>query len=163
MQFGSIKYLNSTVEPDVAVDPTNPAHLVGAWQQDRWSDGGAHGLVAAYSTDGGSTWTTSPLPFSVCHQASGFSGDYLNCREGGAEMHTRQIGPLNGDIKSPAGARAHRSALARGVATIGTAVAEIRPTSMEHGTLGFVSLFQRERQASQDPPASHTEQERAHK
>ena len=42
----SLNYLNSEVEPQVAVDPTNPSHLVGAWQQDRWSNGGAHGLVA---------------------------------------------------------------------------------------------------------------------
>jgi hypothetical protein len=76
--LGSINYLNSTVEPDVAVDPTNSMHLVGAWQQDRWSGAGAHGLVAAYSTDGGATWTPSPLPFSVCYGASGFSGAYLN-------------------------------------------------------------------------------------
>lgn len=76
--LGSINYPNSTVEPDVAVDPTNSSHLVGAWQQDRWSGAGAHGLVAAYSNDGGLTWTVSPLPFSVCYNASLFAGDYLN-------------------------------------------------------------------------------------
>ena len=77
-QLGSINYLDSTVEPDVAVDPTNLSHLVGAWQQDRWSGAGAHGLVAAYSDDGGAHWKVSPLPFSVCYHASGFAGDYLN-------------------------------------------------------------------------------------
>jgi BNR repeat-like domain len=76
--FGSLNYLNSEVEPQVAVDPTNPNHLVGVWQQDRWSDGGAHGLVAGYSTNGGLSWTVSPQPFSVCYHASGFAGDYLN-------------------------------------------------------------------------------------
>jgi BNR/Asp-box repeat len=64
--FGSLNYLNSEVEPQVAVDPTNPNHLVGAWQQDRWIDGGANGLVAAYSTDGGATWTRSVQPFTAC-------------------------------------------------------------------------------------------------
>jgi hypothetical protein len=61
-----------------SVDPTDSSHLVGAFQQDRWSDGGAHGLVAAHSTNGGSSWTVSPEPFSVCYHASGFAGDYLN-------------------------------------------------------------------------------------
>src|SRR5689334_20416900 len=59
-------YLISEVEPWVAVDPTNAAHLVGAWQQDRWTDGGAHGLVAGVSNDGGATWTVSPQPFTAC-------------------------------------------------------------------------------------------------
>jgi hypothetical protein len=77
-QRGSLNYLNSEVEPQAAVDPTNGQHLVGAWQQDRWSDGGAHGLVAGYSTNGGGSWTVSPLPFSVCYNASGYSGAFLD-------------------------------------------------------------------------------------
>ncbi len=77
-QAPSKNYLNSEVEPMVAVDPTDSTHLVGAWQQDRWSDGGSHGLVAGYSTNSGSTWTVSPQPFSVCYHDSGFSGSYLN-------------------------------------------------------------------------------------
>lgn len=78
LPFGDFNYLNSEVEPQVAVDPTNPKHLVGAWQQDRWLGGGAHGLVAAYSTDGGTTWTLSPQPFSACYHASGYPGTYLD-------------------------------------------------------------------------------------
>ena len=31
-------YRNSVVEPSLAADPGNPAHLVAAWQQDRWSN-----------------------------------------------------------------------------------------------------------------------------
>ncbi|MEP6638086.1 MAG: sialidase family protein [Chloroflexota bacterium] len=77
-QPGSRVYLNSEVEPQVAVDPTNPSHLVGVWQQDRWSNGAAHGLVAGYSTDGGASWTVSPQPFSVCYHASGYPGPYLD-------------------------------------------------------------------------------------
>ena len=77
-QPGSLNYLNSEVEPQVAVDPTNPSHLVGTWQQDRWSNGGAHGLVAGYSNDGGASWHVSPQPFSACYHASGFPGAYLN-------------------------------------------------------------------------------------
>jgi hypothetical protein len=76
----SKSYLNSEVEPQVAVDPTDSSHLVGAWQQDRWSNGGSHGLVAGYSSDGGATWTLSPEPFSACWKASGFtnSDTYLD-------------------------------------------------------------------------------------
>src|SRR4051812_35912358 len=29
----------SEVEPWVAVDPRHPGRVIGAWQQDRWSDG----------------------------------------------------------------------------------------------------------------------------
>jgi Neuraminidase (sialidase) len=59
-------YVNAEVEPFVAVNPTNPSNIIGAWQQDRWSNGGAHGLVAGYSNNGGKTWKEVPLPFSSC-------------------------------------------------------------------------------------------------
>jgi hypothetical protein len=77
-QPGSLNYLNSEVEPWASVDPRNGSHLVGVWQQDRWNNGGAHGLVAGYSTDGGASWAVSPQPFSVCYPLSGFPGPYLN-------------------------------------------------------------------------------------
>jgi len=59
-------FVNAEVEPQIAADPTNPKHFVGAFQQDRWSNGGAHGLVSAASFDGGKTWTETTLPFSRC-------------------------------------------------------------------------------------------------
>ncbi|MEO6496610.1 MAG: sialidase family protein, partial [Solirubrobacteraceae bacterium] len=59
-------YDGAEVEPYVSVNPTNPLNVVVAWQQDRWSDGGAHGLNHRYSTDGGLTFTTSNPPFSTC-------------------------------------------------------------------------------------------------
>jgi hypothetical protein len=59
-QSGTI-YLNSEVEPRIAVDPTNPLHLVGVYQQDRWSNGGCRGIMAADSVDGGNTWTLTPV------------------------------------------------------------------------------------------------------
>ena len=43
-----------------------PSTVAGAWQQDRWNDGGAHGNVHAFSTDGGATWTVSSPRFSRC-------------------------------------------------------------------------------------------------
>src|SRR5947208_4809549 len=49
-------FVNSEVEPFVAVNPKDPANIVGVFQQDRWSNGGSHGLVAATSHDGGNTW-----------------------------------------------------------------------------------------------------------
>nr|HEX4317976.1 sialidase family protein [Kofleriaceae bacterium] len=60
------------VEPQLAVDPSDDKHLVGAWQQDRWSTGGADGLVASVSHDGGATWTSSTAAFTGCeHGTSG--------------------------------------------------------------------------------------------
>jgi hypothetical protein len=62
----AISYVNAEVEPYVAVNPTNPKNIIGVWQQDRWNDGGAHGLVAGYSVNGGKTWKETPQPFSAC-------------------------------------------------------------------------------------------------
>ncbi|BCF95158.1 sialidase family protein [Paraburkholderia largidicola] len=60
-------YLNAEVEPWIATNPNNPSNLIGVWQQDRWDNGGARGLVARSSSDGGLTWrTAAPLPFSAC-------------------------------------------------------------------------------------------------
>src|SRR4051794_33479529 len=47
---------NTEVEPFVAVNPTDPNNVIGVFQQDRWSNGGAHGLVASRSTNGGGGW-----------------------------------------------------------------------------------------------------------
>jgi hypothetical protein len=59
-------FRNAAVEPSLTVDPKERLHLVGAWQQDRWSNGGADGLIASVSLDGGSTWQQSAPPFTVC-------------------------------------------------------------------------------------------------
>src|SRR2546430_4093605 len=59
-------YLNAEVEPWVSVNPANPKNIIGVWQQDRWSNGGAHGLVAGFSTNGGASWGETTLPFSTC-------------------------------------------------------------------------------------------------
>jgi hypothetical protein len=45
-------FTNSEVEPQIAVDPTNTAHAVAIWQQDRYrSVGGARALVVSVSSD----------------------------------------------------------------------------------------------------------------
>jgi hypothetical protein len=62
----NFNYEDSEVEPWVAVSPTNPDDVAAFWQQDRWSDGGAHGLLAAVSHDGGDTWDYSIPHFSLC-------------------------------------------------------------------------------------------------
>jgi hypothetical protein len=70
-------YVNSEVEPHVAVNPSNPNHLVAAWQQDRWSNGAARGLRSAASFDGGRTWATSSATFSRCTGGNAANGgDY---------------------------------------------------------------------------------------
>jgi len=65
-------YVNAEVEPYVATNPTNASNIVGVWQQDRWSNGGAHGLVAGFSFDGGATWGETTLPFSACAGGLGY-------------------------------------------------------------------------------------------
>jgi hypothetical protein len=68
-QTGTV-YPNSEVEPWIDVNPTNIANMIGVWQQNRWSNGGADAILGAYSTDGGATWTTPALAeqpkFSRC-------------------------------------------------------------------------------------------------
>jgi hypothetical protein len=59
-------YSNAEDEPFVAANPKTAGNLAGVYQQDRWSNGGAHGLVAAASFDGGGKWTETALPFSIC-------------------------------------------------------------------------------------------------
>jgi hypothetical protein len=65
-------YLHSEVEPWLDVNPADPDRLVGAWQQDRWSNGGARGLLAGASFDGGTTWQNVAIPgITLCS-----GGDY---------------------------------------------------------------------------------------
>jgi hypothetical protein len=69
-------YVNSEVEPRVAVNPKNPSHAVGVWQQDRWSNGGARGLVAATTRDG-VRWSRSFAAFTRCSGGTAANGgDY---------------------------------------------------------------------------------------
>ena len=59
-------YPNAEVEPWVAINPTDPSNIIGAWQQDRWSNGGANGLVTGVSKNGGRTWTRTAPHFTRC-------------------------------------------------------------------------------------------------
>ncbi len=70
-------YVNAEVEPMVAVNPRNNQNVVGVWQQDRWSTGGARGLLTGVSQDGGQTWTTRMAAFSRCTGGNpANNGDY---------------------------------------------------------------------------------------
>jgi hypothetical protein len=62
----STLYPGAEVEPSVAANRFFPGEVVGAWQQDRWSDGGSRGLVAGFSADGGRTFDRVPWPVSRC-------------------------------------------------------------------------------------------------
>jgi hypothetical protein len=60
-------YPNSEIEPWISANPADAQNLVAGWQQDRWSNGGSRGLVSAYSTDAGATWTSVVVPgISLC-------------------------------------------------------------------------------------------------
>jgi hypothetical protein len=63
-------YVNAEVEPWVAINPTNANNIIAVYQADRWSNGGAHGLVAAvthnFTQPGGPTWNHTFAHFSFC-------------------------------------------------------------------------------------------------
>ena len=59
-QTGTV-FRSAEVEPWVDVSLADDNNLVGNWQQDRWSNGGASGNLSAYSLDGGTTWTIPPI------------------------------------------------------------------------------------------------------
>lgn len=67
-------YVNAEVEPRVAVNPTDPNNIVGVFQQDRWSNGGAHGLATVVSHNGGVTWSETFAHFSTCSGGTASNG-----------------------------------------------------------------------------------------
>ena len=77
---GSVNYPDSEVEPYVAVNPANPMHLIGTFQQDRWNDGGANGLTNVVSTNGGASWSLAAgqPAFTICEGAVSGSPGYLD-------------------------------------------------------------------------------------
>ena len=77
----SAAYVNAEVEPYVAVNPANVKNLIAVYQQDRYPDDGANGVLAATSFDGGASWQVPELryqpTFSRCaggNEANG--GDF---------------------------------------------------------------------------------------
>jgi hypothetical protein len=69
-------FRGTEVEPWISVNRASPDNLAAAWQQDRWDNGGSHGLVNGVSFDGGATWSTSYALFSRCAlRAAGLNPD----------------------------------------------------------------------------------------
>jgi len=72
-----VLYRNSETEPYLAVNPTDPQNMIAAWHQDRWSNGAAQGVGAAYTFDGGQSWTFVNIPFTRCSGGEpGSAGDF---------------------------------------------------------------------------------------
>jgi hypothetical protein len=65
----SVNYVDTEVEPFVAINPRNH-NIIGVYQQDRWTDGGAKGLLATRSSDGGATWAQNFAEFSQCSDSA---------------------------------------------------------------------------------------------
>lgn len=76
------RYRNAEVEPYAAINPLNAENFIAVWQQDRWSNGGAQGVLAAVSLDGGASWTQKTVPFSRCTAGNaGNGGDYVRATD----------------------------------------------------------------------------------
>ncbi len=55
-------YLNTTVEPSLAINPADTSNLLVSVQQDRWNNGGARGNRIDVSMNGGATFTATSTP-----------------------------------------------------------------------------------------------------
>jgi hypothetical protein len=60
---GGRNFPNAEVEPSLGV---HGGTVIGMWHEDRWSNGGAHGIGVGFSSDGGATWGNTTLPISAC-------------------------------------------------------------------------------------------------
>jgi len=68
-------FLGSEVEPWVDINPTNASNLVVGYQQDRWSNGGARGLVASVTFNAGASWTQVVIPgITLCSGGTAANG-----------------------------------------------------------------------------------------
>src|SRR6266480_3031015 len=74
---GETLYPNAEEEPWLDVNPADTKNMISVWQQDRWSNGGAHGLVAGVTHNAGKTWTRTSAHFSECAgSTTANGGDY---------------------------------------------------------------------------------------
>jgi hypothetical protein len=123
----SVNYTNTEVEPQVAVNPTNPNAIVGAFQQDRWNDGGAKGLVAARSVSGGASWTRNWAAFSAC--------------SGGAPEYLRTTDPW---VSYDAGGRLYQIALSIDSAELGLSAVLASTSANDGATWSAPATIQRD-------------------
>jgi hypothetical protein len=56
--------------------PDQSPNIIGVYQQDRWSNGGAHGLVTAVSHNGGATWSRTWAHFASAGGTAANGGDF---------------------------------------------------------------------------------------
>jgi len=109
-QTGSTVYPGAEVEPQVAVDPTDPADIAGSYQQDRYGDGAARGLGSATSTNGGAGWSTNVIPGITWCSGGDFSngGDFSRATDPwltyAADGKLFHISQQNDIIEKPANA-----------------------------------------------------------
>jgi hypothetical protein len=146
-QSGTL-YENAEVEPRVAVDPTNPLHIVGVFQQDRWSNGGSHGLVTSTSFDGGATWAESFAHFSICaggNVANG--GDFQRASDPWVTFSPN--GVVHQISLSFNDTNADNAILASRSTTGGTTWSE--PVTLQRENLGSASLFVDKESITADP------------
>lgn len=84
-------FVDTAIEPFLAVDPRNPANLAAAWQQDRWSNGGSRGIIAGVSRDRGTTWESNVIPkLTPCTGEAAFgrvTDPWLSFSRAGALFH----------------------------------------------------------------------------
>ncbi|MEO5622851.1 MAG: sialidase family protein [Dokdonella sp.] len=75
-------FVDAEVEPSLAVNPADTRNLIGVWQQDRWSSGGARGIVAGVSLDGGVSWNRHAIAFTRCGGGTASNGgDYARASD----------------------------------------------------------------------------------
>ena len=72
-QFGK-NYVSAEVEPQLAVNDKN---MIAQWHQDRWSNGGGHGIGVGVSKDGGANWADSVMPWDRCTSTDPLLTKYL--------------------------------------------------------------------------------------
>lgn len=59
---GSEAQPETQTEPHIAVNPRSEKHLLAGYQEQRFSNGGARGLISAVSFNAGKTWTETAVP-----------------------------------------------------------------------------------------------------
>ena len=90
-------YAGAEVEPMAANLGSDPNHIVAAWQQDRWSDGGARAIVTAISVDGGANWARTLQPMSRCGGAfAGSAGDFERVSDPWIDIGSNGVVHLSG-------------------------------------------------------------------
>jgi hypothetical protein len=73
--FGEVAFRGTETGASLARNPSNPKHMVAAWQQDRFSVTASAGIAGAVTFDGGSTWTNTAVAFDACSGGTQANGN----------------------------------------------------------------------------------------